>query len=190
MEEGGWVQVRKRDFDGRSDGIGDGAAGEVKRRGRGDGFGRRRGMEAEVVPFSSNAPSFFPLPFPFPSRVALTEGSTTGVTAVTSLAFFKSFPPEKPVTRRVVPTDKRKTSVYFLDGSRFERRVKGLLLLLGGGGGEVADVAAEGESEVESGGREVAIACETKQGRSGRKDAKRTWPNFGVNSMRHSLTPI
>lgn len=166
VEEGGWVQVRRRGFDGRSDGMGEGDKGDTKR-GKGVvAVGRMSGIEVEVVPSSSKPPNFFPFPFPFPSKVALTTGSAAGVTLVTSHAFFNSFPPEKPVTRRVVPTDKRKTRVYFLEGSRFERRVKGLLLLLDGRG--EADVASDGEPGVGSGARGVAIACEEEEERSGK----------------------
>ena len=49
-----------------------------------------------------------------------------GGTGAGAFARLSSRPPDSPVTSRVVPTESRKTSVYFLDESRLERRVNGL----------------------------------------------------------------
>lgn len=78
-------------------------------------------------------------------------GVETGA-AVTLLAFFNSLPPEKPVTNRVVPTENKKTKVYFFDGSKFVNSVKGLELVLGVLVDEVviSSVSTGGNLEVEA----------------------------------------
>lgn len=62
-----------------------------------------------------------------------------GVAGAGAFARLSSRPPEAPVTSRVVPTERRKTRVYFFDESRLERRVNGLDEVAAGVAAEIAD---------------------------------------------------
>lgn len=50
------------------------------------------------------------------------EAAGGGVAAVTLRALFNSLPPDAPVSKSVVPTDTKKTKVYFFDESSIEER--------------------------------------------------------------------
>lgn len=93
--------------------------------------------------------------------VSVAEGAAVTGAAVVFLARLSNLPPLAPVTSKVVPTETRKTSVYFLLGSSVLNIVRGLLE----DAGEVAAGVAAG------GSTGVAIEASTRFGRSRRSVA-------------------